>query len=88
MSAQEILDLILRGARSSVRIIVTLVSTAYVFVGAGFVIHVAVTCKYTSNGCAQFNDVKDSYLMVLPVATGVITYWFADRSRSKKPDEQ
>ena len=63
-------------------------STAYVFVGAGFVIYVATTCEYTNNACAHFNDVKDSYLMVLPVAMGVITYWFADRSRSKKPEEQ
>lgn len=26
---------------------------------------------------------KDIFLSVLPVATGIITYWFADRSRVK-----
>ena len=36
--------------------------------------------------CDKPEDAKDVFLTILPVATRIVTYWFADRSRSKKPD--
>lgn len=79
---------VLAKVKSSVRIVITFLSAIYVFGGAAYLIRLAATCTYESNVCSQFEGVKDAYLLVLPVATGIITYWFAERSKSKKPDEQ
>ena len=73
------LDADLKRRKSIVRVRVTYLATGFVFIGSILLIIWCLICK-------QFNTAKDLFLTVLPVATGVITYWFADRSRGKKPE--
>ena len=41
-----------------------------------------------SAGDANVIAMKEVFMTVLPIATGVITYWFTDRAASKRrPDE-
>ena len=67
--------------RSQVRVYVTYIATGFVFFGSATLILWLMYCK-------MFVQAKDLFLGVLPVATGIITYWFADRSRSKNPNDQ
>jgi len=67
--------------KSAVRVRVTYAATGYALLGALVLIIGAVAS-------GDINTGKDIFLAVLPVATGVITYWFADRSRGKKPNDQ
>lgn len=64
--------------KSQVRVLVTYFAALYVFIGAIILIIGALVCD-------DITAAKDVFLSVLPIATGVITYWFADRSRGKKP---
>ena len=73
------LDADLKKRKSIVRVRVTYLATGFVFIGSILLIIWCLICK-------QFDIAKDLFLTVLPVATGVITYWFADRSRGKKPE--
>ncbi len=66
-------------SKSKVRVRVTYIAAGYVFIGAIILVIGALVCK-------DFATAKDIFLSVLPIATGVITYWFADRSRGKKPN--
>ena len=65
--------------KSQVRVRVTYIAAGYVFIGAIILIIGALVCDNVTTA-------KDIFLSVLPIATGVITYWFADRSRGKKPN--
>ena len=67
--------------KSRVRVIVTYSATGFVFLGATILIIWFLSC-------GKFTEAKDLFLAVLPVATGIITYWFADRSRAKKPNSE
>lgn len=78
-SDEKSLDAELKRRKSAVRVRVTYLATGFVFMGSILLI---IWCL----ACQQFSIAKDLFLTVLPVATGVITYWFADRSRGKKPD--
>ena len=60
------------------RILVTKLAAIFVFGGS-------VVLILGAFWCCGFTEAKDIFLAVLPVATGVITYWFADRSRGRKP---
>ena len=66
--------------RSGVRIFVTKPAAIFVIGGTAALIVGALWCW-------GFTEAKDIFLAVLPVATGVITYWFADRSRGRKPSD-
>ncbi len=58
--------------RSAVRVIVTYIATGFLFVvGAALVGYFVTTGKH--------DDGKDIFLAILPIASAVITYWFAAR---------
>ena len=61
--------------RSAVRMKVTYVATGFLFiVGAALVGYFITTGKP--------DDGKDIFLAILPIASAVITYWFASRQSS------
>ncbi len=72
----------LEKGRSKVRIRVTYAATGYIFLGALILIAGALYYKRADG----FVLAKDIFLAVLPVATGVITYWFATRSKGPGKD--
>ena len=67
--------------RSGVRIFVTKLAAIFVF-------GVTVILIIGALWCCGFTHAKDIFLAVLPVATGVITYWFADRSGGRKQNDR
>ena len=66
--------------RSRVRQWVTYAATLYVF-GMGALLLYCADKPY-------FKEAKDLYLTVLPIATGVITYWFASRKQIESSPTQ
>ncbi len=62
--------------RSLVRIIVTYAATGYVFIGSIALIIALWVAE-------DLSAAKEVFTMVLPIATGIITYWFA----SRKPEQ-
>lgn len=69
--------------KGKVRVRVTYIATGYIFGGLLLLIHGATT------GMVQdpfFGRVKDLYMVGVPIASGVIAFWFGDRSRGKKPE--
>lgn len=61
--------------RSAVRVVVTYIATGFLFiVGAALVGYFIATGKH--------DDGKDIFLAILPIASAVITYWFAARQSS------
>ena len=74
-------------AKSRVRVCVTHLAAAFVF-GGGAVLVLALGAGWVNAGDANVIAMKEVFMTVLPIATGVITYWFADRAASKRrPDE-
>lgn len=69
--------------RSFVRICVTYIAAAYAFIGSGALIWWVLTTEDFNKD--KFDAAKDLFMLVLPVATGVITYWFASRDKKKEP---
>ena len=69
-------------AKSRVRIWVTHFAAAFVFGGGGLLV-LALGAGWVSAGDANVSAMKEVFMTVLPIATGVITYWFADRAASK-----
>ena len=71
--------------KSGVRIFITIWAAIYVFLGSSLLI-IAIFLGTLPDTKLQI--AKDLFLTVLPVATGVITYWFASRPPStRKKDE-
>ena len=66
--------------RSKVRVWVTYAATTYIFLGSAVLIAALWIDKLPAD---KLTIARDVFMMVLPVATGVVTYWFA----SRKPDE-
>lgn len=67
--------------KSRVRVWVTKAAATWVFLGSA----VLVGALWIEGlDAAKLQAAKDIYMTVLPVATGVITYWFASRGISKK----
>ena len=62
--------------RSKVRIWVTYIAATFVFgVGAGIIVYAMIV---------DIPDLaKDTFNVVLPIGTAVVTYWFAGRSAEK-----
>ena len=73
-------------AKSRVRVYVTHLAAAFVF-GGGAVLVVVLGAGWVNAGDANVIAMKDVFMTVLPIATGVITYWFADRAASKRRPE-
>ena len=62
--------------RSRVRVIVTYAAAAYIFLGSGALI----AALWVENIPAEkLSTAKDVFTMVMPVAAGIIAYWFASR---------
>lgn len=67
--------------KSRVRVCVTYVATAFIFGGGGILIVWFASKGENEDAMAVFNT-------ILPIAAGVVTYWFAARSnRKKKKDD-
>ena len=64
--------------KSWVRVMVTYMAAAYIFPGGIGLIVVCLVIENVNN----LDTVKDLYLTVFPVATGIVTYWFATRSNT------
>ena len=58
--------------RSAVRMIVTYVATGFLFVVGAALVGYFITAGDEDDG-------KDIFLAILPIASAVITYWFASR---------
>lgn len=64
--------------KSNVRIYVTYVATIFIFgIGLGLILFFTLVKEKPDHAMRVFNA-------VLPIATGIVTYWFATRS-NKKP---
>ena len=63
-------------SRSNVRIRVTYLAALFIFLGGGTIITYAI---YKGD----MSLAKDTFNVILPIATGVVTYWFAGRSAEK-----
>lgn len=71
--------------KSRVRVRLTYWAGAYVFGGGAALAALCVMSIWiTKLDNAALGVAKDFYLLVLPVATGIITYWFATRSSAGK----
>ena len=66
--------------KSYVRVFVTRWAAIYVFGGSALLIAALWIEGLDSD---KLQTAKDIYMTVLPVATGVVTYWFASRGLSK-----
>ena len=73
-------------AKSQVRVYVTHLAAAFVF-GGGALLVLVLGAGWVKAGDANVTAMKDIFMTVLPIATGVITYWFADRAASKTSEE-
>ena len=62
--------------RSKVRVNVTYGAAAFVFIGGAAIIAYGIITK-------DSDLAKDTFNVVLPIGTAVITYWFAGRSAEK-----
>ena len=71
----------IENCKSWVRIWVTYIAALYAFVGSGVLIVILLSGDEIS---PNFQNAKDLFMLVLPVATGVITYWFASRPKPKE----
>ena len=70
--------------KSCVRVVVTYLAALFVFVGGPLIILAfgAGWVKAETSG-----DMKEVFMTVLPIATGILTYWFADRAANKARSE-
>lgn len=66
----------IKSQRSAVRIRVTYLAAIFVFFGSGAIIAYALWKGDTTLA-------KETFNVVLPIGTGVVTYWFAGRSAEK-----
>lgn len=73
-------DAKIENRRSRVRIYITYFAAIFLFIGgAGLIIYLLLEGTDNSDAIMVFNT-------ILPVATGVISYWFASRSQQNKSD--
>lgn len=68
--------------KSNVRIVTTYAAGAYIFIGS-IILMLYITFCTKKNNLNNFQEVKDIFMLVLPVATGIITYWFSARSNQR-----
>ena len=73
-------------AKSRVRVYVTHLAAAFVF-GGGALLVLVLGAGWVKAGDANVVAMKEVFMTVLPIATGVITYWFADRAASKPRED-
>ena len=68
--------------RSRVRVIVTYWAALYIFGGSVALIILALYGRLNAD---NFDVVREIFTMSLPIATGVVTYWFATRQQTGHP---
>ena len=91
----DIVDAKRKKMRSAVRVCITYGAGAYVVLGGVMLMATALfggETTQTADGVttttsAMFGEAKDVFLATLPIATGILTYWFADRGATKGQDE-
>lgn len=81
-------DAIRKIMKSRVRVYVTYAAGIFVF-GGGLFLMAAAGFGWLSDkgGNPAFTNAKDIFMMVLPIATGILTYWFAERAATKGQPE-
>lgn len=75
LTSQEIID----QRRSLVRVIVTYGAAIFIFLITPILIGILIWREKHDQAINLFN-------IIVPIATGVISFWFANRSGTKKPD--
>lgn len=70
-------------AKSRVRVWVTYLAAGFVFAGGALLV-LALGAGWVTAGEDNVVAMKEVFMTVLPIATGVITYWFADRAATKR----
>ena len=63
--------------RSAVRVVVT-----YIAAGFLFIVGTLLVGAFLWKGSHQ--EAKDVFLTILPISAAVVTYWFANRTNSKR----
>lgn len=72
--------------RTFVRIVITYFAGTFVFIGGGALIILAALGNVNKEA---FTQVKDLLVIILPIASGILTHWYTDRSAKKpKPKEE
>jgi len=67
--------------RSMVRVLVTRWASVYIFGGSAILI---AALWFESIDVSKLAIAKDIYMSTLPIAAGVISYWFATRANSSQ----
>ena len=77
----------LEARRSHVRVIVTYGAAGFLFIGGAALIIVFLMAKGDTQ-TSGFTEAKDLFTTISPIATGIVTYWFASRSveKNSKPN--
>ena len=83
--------------RSWVRVVVTYAAALYLFILgplAAWLVFSAATVDVGANGnvmavlAPNIAAGKDLFLAILPIATGIVTYWFAARGNERANDDK
>lgn len=67
--------------KSNVRIWITYGAGVYIFLGSILLMLYGICNKETNT--ENFRITKDIFMLVFPIATGIITYWFSTRSNRR-----
>ena len=67
--------------KSRVRVNVTYAATVFIFGGA------LLLMVWGARGSERFDQALDVYNVILPIAAGIVTYWFATRSNRPNSDK-
>ena len=76
----EVVEARRQALRSAVRVYITYGAGVYLVVASAGLIAAA----FLGEDADAFDNSKDIFMATLPVATGILTYWFADRSATKR----
>lgn len=71
----------MESCRSMVRIVVTYMAAGFVFLGGGAFVFVLIRTGDIDD--TRLRDAKDLFMTILPIATGIVTYWFGNRTATK-----
>ena len=80
----EVVEARRQALRSSVRVYITYGAGVYLIVASAGLIAAA----FLGEDAQAFDNSKDIFMATLPVATGILTYWFADRSATKRLENE
>ena len=86
----ELIDAKVKRARSRVRMVVTYGAGLYLALGSLFLIVLGLAYSGITEGdgvsqrvSVMFSEARDVFYATLPIATAILTYWFADRGANK-----